>query len=141
QLEILGPHVRIATFQPSFPLKWKKRMEEVTDTLKKEGLQTSPFQDLVNAQQLPDSLGQDFFHFLIDSGTAVKVEDDRLVHETIFYDYLNRLKAAYPNGFSVQEAKEILEGSRKHVLPYLETLDKLNITSRDGSGRVWVAKK
>jgi selenocysteine-specific elongation factor len=141
QLEMTGPHVRLTTFQPSFPSKWKKRMEAVVTQLEKEGLQTSPFRDLLKNQQIPESLGADFFHFLTESGTGIKVEDDRLIHQAVFHDYLGRLKEAYPGGFSVQGAKEILEGSRKHVLPYLETLDKMNITARDGSNRVWVSKK
>ena len=141
KLELTGPYVKLAAFQPSYPTPWKKRMEVVVETLEKDGLQSPPFRELLEAQQIPDSIRADFFHFLIDSGTAVKVEDDRLIHHTVFHDYLSRLKEAYPNGFSVQEAKEILEGSRKHILPYLETLDKMNVTARDGSNRVWVTKR
>jgi selenocysteine-specific elongation factor len=141
KLEMNGPNIRLATFHPSYPNQWKKRLEEVVHTLKKEGLQTSPFPELIKTQQIPEAIGADFFHFLTESGMAIKVEEDRLLHESVFNDYLNRLKETYPYGFSVQEAKEILEGSRKHVLPYLEILDKMNFTTRDGSNRVWVSKK
>lgn len=133
-----GPYIRMASFEPHFPEEWKTRMQGVVNDLEDLGLDVIDFKELSDKQQIPVQLVKDLFHFLVETHQAVKLNSDRLIHQRVFQQFIGELKQHYPNGFDVQEAKTVLKGSRKQVIPFLEYLDEIKLTKRVGNSREWV---
>lgn len=129
--------VRLADFKPHYPEKWAKRLKAAEKTLEDQGLQPETWSSILEGSQLPDPLALDFRRYLIDTGITFPLGEDRLIHSEQFKSAVAALKGKTNDQFTVQEAKEILGLSRKHLIPLLELCDQLHLTKREDNVRVW----
>ncbi|MDN4523272.1 selenocysteine-specific translation elongation factor [Fictibacillus fluitans] len=133
--------IRNHSFAPHVPKEWEKRFDQLENLLLRQGVEAQPFSELYGEGQLPENLYRDYAGFLISSGAAYQLEDDRLIHALVVNRQMGALKKTFPESFSVQEAKAVLEVSRKYLIPYLELLDRIGYTLREEGRRRWKNKK
>ncbi|MGV3488641.1 MAG: selenocysteine-specific translation elongation factor [Tuberibacillus sp.] len=133
--------VRLADFQPHYPPKWEKRLDSVETELREQSLQPSPWTELISGAQLPEALANDFRKYLLENGMAYTLDGERLVSQIAVKTALSQLKKRTHNHFTVQEAKDILGLTRKHLIPLLELFDNNGWTKREGNERHWVKPK
>lgn len=132
----------IADFIPRFPKEWEKPLGKVIADLKNQGLQVEPWEKLVEKQGIPDNICDDFKYYLLQQGLAYKLDPSHLIHQDNLNEnvqYLHDQTAG--NAFTLQDAKRILDLSRKYLVPFLELLDNLKFTLRTGKERKWIRKK
>jgi selenocysteine-specific elongation factor len=129
-------------FEPHMPASWKKRMGAAVSALKQDGLSVRAWEDYASAEKLPAAEAGELRHYLLESKQAFAVEDKLLLHrETVRANAEALLQGTKGAAFNAQTAKAILEASRKTLIPFLELLDALGATRREGEGRVWLISK
>jgi selenocysteine-specific elongation factor len=130
--------VHMPDFVPYFPLKWEKRMLNVTTELEKMGLEPEDLFSLYIKQQLPEDLYTDFKYYLLTNEKAHVLFDEVVVSNKAFLNAVRVLKENTDEQFSVQEAKGVLHLSRKFLIPVLECIDTKGYTVRVEALRKWV---
>lgn len=124
-------------FIPHVPKNWQKRTENMLKDLKNDGLKVKHFDDYYTLAEIPESLKGDLKRFLEEQELIVPLDGQFYWHGDHFREAVDRLKKTTDINFEVGEAKEILGLSRKYMIPFLERLDAMGITSRVENKRVW----
>lgn len=129
--------VYLADFQPHVPKSWQKRADNMLEELKKDGMKVKYYKDYFAGSGIPDSLEADLRRFLEDQWLVVHLDDQFAYHGDVFKGAVEKLRNGTGAEFEVGDAKEILDLSRKYMIPFLEKLDTLKLTKRVENKRVW----
>ena len=85
---------------------------------------------------------RDVYRLLSETGTLVRLKTyDRnsnfVFHRDVLRDIKERLQERfpYPSEFAVSEVRDLLDATRKYVVPLLEHLDATGVTLRTGNVR------
>lgn len=132
--------VSLAEFSPHVPKNWAKRTENLLAELKKDELKVRYLKDYLSDAGIPDSLEGDLRRFLEDQELIVLLDDQFAYHGDVFKEAVHKLQTATGPEFEVGEAKEVLDLSRKYMIPFLEKLDAKGFTKRVENKRVWKNK-
>jgi selenocysteine-specific elongation factor len=137
-IRITDQFVHLPAFKPHYPNKWEKRMSQVASILEEKQLEPDDLLAIYQAHQLPENLYSDFKYFLINHDKALVLFDDVLIGKDTFNSAVDLLKSQTEQSFTVQEAKNVLNTSRKFLIPILECMDSKGYTVRDANLRKWV---
>jgi selenocysteine-specific elongation factor len=133
-------YLSLTAFEPQLPDKWKARMKEVVGQLEKDKLEVKSWDEYMNESKIPKELHDEFKHYLIQSREAYPLGEKLLVHKTAVDGSISLLQRdTNYQPFAIKDAKESLNLSRKFLIPFLELLDDLKVTKRDGDKREWVS--
>ncbi|HYK75319.1 MAG TPA: selenocysteine-specific translation elongation factor [Pseudoneobacillus sp.] len=132
--------VYLAYFKPHVSKNWLKRVENLVEDMKRDGLKTLPLVEYIKKAGIPDSLVLDLKRFLEEQEMIVPLDEQYYYHGVVFQKAVEDLKKGTEDEFEVGKAKEILDLSRKYMIPFLERLDKKNITKRLENKRIWTTK-
>ena len=128
--------IRLATHKPAGANR--ALLEQVRAAHLQAGLAPPTRADLLKLPQAQPAALAAVLRTLVEGGELVRVKDDlhfaaapyqQLVERTV--DHLQ----AHPN-ITTQQFKELMGGSRKYVIPFLEHLDETRVTLRVGEKRV-----
>lgn len=133
-----GAFIATSDFDPGFPEKWAKRMQQVVDTLVEQGIEVEQERFVFERAGLPVEYKQELKHFLIRSGKFIQLDDKHLVSEKAFYQTVLKLYEETAESFTLQDAKTILGLSRKYLVPFMELVDQKGYTKRQDDERTWV---
>ncbi len=137
QLEKRGQFIALSSFQPHFPKKWAKRMEQVVNEIDQGGVQVEGWEHIVTRAQLPPQIQEDLKHYLLRTNKAFAFDDKHLVLAKHLKAAVENLQKNTEDEFELQDAKAVLNLSRKYLVPFMELLDRLNLTVRKDSKRQW----
>ncbi|ULT59085.1 selenocysteine-specific translation elongation factor [Neobacillus drentensis] len=129
--------VSLAGFVPHVPKSWAKRAENLLQDLKKDGLKVRYLKDYFSAAGIPESIEYDLRKFLEDQHLLVQLDDQFAYHGDVFKEAVEKLQKGTSDEFEVGAAKDVLDLSRKYMIPFLERLDAKGITKRVENKRVW----
>jgi len=129
--------VSLATFVPYVPKSWAKRTENLLHDLKKDGLKVRYLKEYFSAAGIPDSIEYDLRKFLEDQNSLVQLDDQFAYHGEVFMEAVEKLESGTEAEFDVGAAKDVLDLSRKYMIPFLERLDAKGLTKRVENKRVW----
>jgi selenocysteine-specific elongation factor len=132
-----GQFVLLSSFTPHIPKNWQKRVENMIAEIKNDGLKVRYFNDYLKDAGLPDNLIGDIKKFLEEQGMIVMLDDQFAYHGEVFNDAVEKLRNNTGAEFEVGDAKEVLDLSRKYMIPFLERLDLKGLTKRVENKRVW----
>ena len=141
ELQRSGQFVALTLFDPHLPKKWRARMEQVIGSLEKDGFQAEKWEAYFTGSPLPKPEIAELTAYLLESGQAYRLREDTLIHRTAFEQALNQLRTNTGTSFDLKQAKEILNLSRKYMIPFLELLDELKFTRRSEDQRYWMEEK
>ncbi|MGM0900414.1 MAG: selenocysteine-specific translation elongation factor [Bacillota bacterium] len=133
-----GPNISLDNFQTRLPKQWEKKMTAVIRQLEEQGLEPQPIGELMNQTGMSTKLATEYLNYLKNEGIVEKLDEKHFIHHKVVSVSCNLLKNAYPNSFTLQEAKTILNTSRKYLVWFLELLDQKKWTVRDNNKRLWV---
>lgn len=136
-----GQFVAIPLFNPHLPQKWRVRMEQVIGSLEQDAFQAKKWEDYFLGTPLPKTEIAELTAHLLESNQAYRLREDTLIHQTAFDNALNQLRHQTDTCFDLKQAKEVLDLSRKYMIPFLELLDELNYTKRSEDQRYWTEDK
>jgi selenocysteine-specific elongation factor len=132
-----GQFVSLATFVPHVPKSWAKRTENLLEEIKKDGLKVRYLKDYFAGAGIPANLEHDLRRFLEDQGFIVMLDDQYAYQGEVFTQAVDKLRSGTGAHFEVGDAKEVLDLSRKYMIPFLERLDANGYTKRVENKRVW----
>jgi selenocysteine-specific elongation factor len=130
--------VFLGKFEPHVPKNWQKRVENMLEELKKDCLKVRYFTDYTESAGIPDSLVGDLKSYLEEQGLIVPLDGEYNWHGGYFNEAVKRLKEQTGTEFEVGDAKQVLDLSRKYLIPFLERLDALELTKRVDNKRIWL---
>lgn len=129
--------ISIHSFIPSVPKNWQKRTDNLLQKLEKDGYQVNALQDYFKAEQIPDHVSTDLKNYLEEQELIVSLDGQYYWHGDVFRHALDTLRENTGAEFAISEAKEALGMSRKLLVPFLEKLDRIQLTRRIDNKRVW----
>ncbi|MFD2443744.1 selenocysteine-specific translation elongation factor [Bacillus sp. CGMCC 1.16607] len=132
-----GSIVYLAEFVPHIEKNWQKRVENLLADLNKDGLKPSILADYLNKAGIPNSIIPDLKRFLEEQYLIVPLDDQYYYAGEVFQTAVEQLRKGTTSEFDVGQAKEILDLSRKYMIPFLERLDKMGLTKRVENKRIW----
>ncbi|WP_081954325.1 selenocysteine-specific translation elongation factor [Neobacillus niacini] len=132
--------VSLPSFVPEVPKSWQKRAENMLMELNKDALKVRYYKDYFSDSGIPDHLEADLRRFLEEQELVVHLDEQFAYHGEVFKEAVEKLRSGTGEEFEVGAAKEILDLSRKYMIPFLERLDSKGITKRVENKRVWQNK-
>lgn len=129
--------VSLADFVPHVPKSWEKRTENMLEELKKDGLKVRYLKDYFSKAGIPEILEFDLKRFLEDQALLVQLDEQFAYHGEVFSEAVDKLRSQTGLEFEVGDAKDVLELSRKYMIPFLERLDAKGLTKRVENKRAW----
>lgn len=138
-IKIINQYVALAHISPSLPPEWKTRLEHAEKELINQGAEVEKWSDLLHEYQIPSDIQKEFYYFLIQTERAFIFDDDRLISKTAA-DQARKKLEEHTNfkDFNLQTARDILQLTRKNLVPLLELFDDLGYTNRVGNMRTWI---
>lgn len=133
-----GQYLSHGTFQPHVPSNWEKRTENMLAALKADGTQVKYLDNYLSTAGIPETIQQDLVQFLVSQEQIVTLDKVYYWHGAVFFDAVKKLKQHTDKEFVVADAKDLLDLTRKYLIPFLETLDRLQLTKRVDNKRVWL---
>ncbi|HHP50849.1 MAG TPA: selenocysteine-specific translation elongation factor [Moorella mulderi] len=80
---------------------------------------------------------EEIIHYLVREGVLVRVGEEFCWHREALQEAIDKIKGLGKGGpFTLGEARDLLQSSRKYVLPLLEYLDQIKVTKRIGDKRI-----
>lgn len=131
-------YIHLPNFKPVIPRQIKKQVDDALQILKNNQITVQPIH-----KYFPKIKQKDFNDILIylqEHHFIVNLFDDYFIHHDVFKKNMKQLKMKHPIEFSLKDAKEVLNVSRKYLIPFLETLDRMNFTKREEQMRKWIIK-
>jgi len=130
-------YIALHGFVPHVPTNWKKRTENMLEKLKIDGFAVRYLVDYFKEDGIPDHLMNDLKRFLEDQELIVSLDGQYFWYGEIFREAVRKLRSGTGTEFEIVEAKDILGLSRKLMIPFLEKLDRLQLTKRMENKRIW----
>ncbi|WP_201713939.1 selenocysteine-specific translation elongation factor [Rossellomorea arthrocnemi] len=130
--------IHLEGFSPRLPPEWEKRCTQLLSFLESDGTQVKDMEEYFKQVGIPGKWYSDFYHFFVQEKKIVPLDDRKAYSIQVFYDLILRLKKGTDEVFHVGEAKEVLGLSRKYMIPFLEKLDKEELTVRIDGKRKWI---
>lgn len=140
-VKIIDQYVALADVTPTLPPEWKIKLEGAEKALQQQGLEVEIWSELLNKHQIPSELQKEFYFFLIETGRAYVLDDERLIlKEAVDQAKSNLADHTKLEDFNLQTARDSLQLTRKNLVPLLELFDRLGYTKRSGNMRTWINK-
>ena len=137
-IKLSGQVVVLADFVPQLIGEQQKIARQIEKIYRERSCQPPGWPELVKQMGIDESQAQEVREFLFRQGTLIKITDELYFHATVF-DQIKKLIKNYlqeKKEISIGEARDLLNTSRKYVLPLFEYLDREHLTLRVGDKRV-----
>jgi selenocysteine-specific elongation factor len=136
EVEVVGSVARVAQWAPSLAGADGARADEILAELRR-GWHEPP-----SAAELTTRFGPrapDVLRFLERRGDVVQIADGRYYLSDAVRELVDMLRGRMETGkaYGPAEIRDMLGSSRKYLIPFLEYCDRIGVTRRESSGRVW----
>jgi selenocysteine-specific elongation factor len=130
--------VRLAGYRPKLSAAEEDLKAKIEQAYRESGFQPPSPEAVLGGQKVDRKLGQAVFRRLVDDGILIKVGEDVFLHRESHQAMRDRIVAHFQKqpSINVGTMKELFGVSRKYAIPYLEYLDTIRITRRQGDERV-----
>ena len=129
-IKIHEEYISLYNFEPTLSESLKKTVSILESKLIQQNLNPETWQDLIKDTGIKETDANEIYNFLLNSGKILKLTDKIVIHQKAFSnlknlitDYLQKHEK-----ITLQEAKEILQVSRKYLVPLMELLDQEKVT-------------
>ncbi|WP_035324307.1 selenocysteine-specific translation elongation factor [Peribacillus kribbensis] len=133
-----GTTLAWSEFHPHIPGGWNKRADSLLKEIVGQRYIPIDFQEQFAASGIPQQLKTDLLRYWVDRQILTELNDQLVLGKDTFNQAVSLLKNHFPAGFETGEAKELLQLSRKHLIPFLEKMDSEHITTREENKRHWL---
>ncbi|MFC0274076.1 selenocysteine-specific translation elongation factor [Metabacillus herbersteinensis] len=130
-------YVYLSSFKPHFPSTWRKKMEQLLSILSADQLSVKSWREYYEKVGIPAAIATELKQFLLENEFAFTLDEKSIVSKEAYELAVHQLKEGTEENFTIKDAKELLKVSRKHLVPFLELLDKTNQTVRLKDIRKW----
>ncbi|NIK10959.1 selenocysteine-specific translation elongation factor [Alkalibacillus almallahensis] len=127
--------VKLPEFEPYIPSEIKEAVNRGLNYLYEDGLTVKEWGTYF--PELEAATLESLKNYCLSKQLVIQLTEELVVHYDCFYRAVQSLYHAFPNQFSLKDAKEQLQVSRKYLIPFLETCDQLEKTRREEQYRYW----
>ncbi|PRR72906.1 selenocysteine-specific translation elongation factor [Neomoorella humiferrea] len=132
--------VALAGFKPDLTPKQKELLEGIAAYYRTARWQPPDFKGVAANFKVQPSELEELLHYLVREGVLVKINEEFYWHREAFEEAVNVVRELGRTGpFGLAEVRDALGSSRKFILPFLEYLDRLKLTRRQGDKRIFIA--
>jgi len=140
-IKVVDQYIALDYFKPSLPPTWKTELKQIESMLRQQGMEVEKWHDLLQPYDIPSHIEKDFYNFLLEEKKAFIFDENRLISS----EAVERAQQVLAEGtqyedFSLQTARNILQLTRKNLIPMLELLDRLGYTRRVDNIRQWIKR-
>lgn len=130
-------NIRLSTHQVALQVDLQAVKEKIADIYETTGLTPPFFRDVCLELEVDQKTGRDVLQMLIDEKRVVKTKDDLYFHISAIMQLENQLVdfLVKSGEITTPQFKEMIQISRKYVIPLIEYFDSVNVTIRVGDTR------
>jgi selenocysteine-specific elongation factor len=130
--------VRLGTHHPTLSGAEEGLKAKIEAAYRGAGFQPSTPDGVLAGLQADRKLAQAVFRRMVDDGVLVKVKEELFLHRERYQELRERVLAHFRTQprINVGTMKDLFGVSRKYAIPFLEHLDDIRITRRQGDERV-----
>lgn len=140
RMQLTASTVALAGFKPEFSSRQEELLQALVERYRSARWQPPTFNEVGTAYNLTPEELEELLHYLTREGVLVKINDEFYWHREAFVSAREIVKSLGQGGpFGLAEVRDALGSSRKFVLPFLEYLDRIKFTRRQGDRRVVIA--
>ncbi|MDS1030822.1 selenocysteine-specific translation elongation factor [Bacillota bacterium LX-D] len=139
-LRVENNYVALKGFIPTPSLKEQKLLERIAAEYLSAVFQPPLWSEVLRKLALSEDEGNELLKYLLWKKTLYKIDEELYFHQQSIKGAQELLKQYIEEHGSIQlsEARDLLQSSRKYVLPLLEYFDKIKFTKRIQDKRVLV---
>ncbi|GGC88866.1 selenocysteine-specific translation elongation factor [Thalassobacillus devorans] len=138
ELKAFGQYFALPSFAPYFPKEWADHFHALEKQWRQDGLEVKTWNSYGVELGVPDSWMQELKLFYLQQNLAWELDGKHLVHIQPVRESFEQLYHETEEAFSLKEAKEVFQVSRKYLVPLLENGDEAGVTIRIENGRKWL---
>ncbi len=138
ELEAYGQFFALPSFTPCFPKEWAERFRALEKQWRQDGLEVKTWNAYGEEMDVPDSWVQELKLFYLQQDLAWELDGKHLVHIKPVRKSFEQLYHETEEAFSLKEAKDVFQVSRKYLVPLLENADERGMTLRIDNRRKWL---
>ncbi|NLW07144.1 MAG: selenocysteine-specific translation elongation factor [Clostridia bacterium] len=139
KIKVTATAVVLADFTPVFTPKQKELLQLLAAKYQSAGWQPPAFNELLTEYGINGEELEELLHYLCREEVLVKINDVFYWHREAFEAACTEVKKVAAAGpFGLAEIRDALGSSRKYVLPFLEYLDQIKVTRRQGDKRIYI---
>ncbi len=130
--------VRLAAHRPTLSAAEEEFKAKIETAYRAAAFQPPAPEGVLGSLQAERKLLQAVFRRMVDDGILVKVKEDIFLHREHYQQLRERVLAHFQaqSSINVGTMKDLFGVSRKYAIPFLEHLDDVRITRRQGDERV-----
>jgi selenocysteine-specific elongation factor len=130
--------VRLAEHRPTLSAAEEELKAKIEAAYRTAGFQPATPDGVLASLGAERKLFQAVFRRMVDDGILVKVKDDIFLHRERYQEMRERVLSHFRTqpSINVGTMKDLFGVSRKYAIPFLEHLDDVRITRRQGDERV-----
>jgi selenocysteine-specific elongation factor len=136
-IDVDGQVVRIAGFTPELSSDQSERVDKLIKRFERDPYAPPSVKESIQA------VGEEVYRYLVSSDTLVPVTEDVVFHRA-GYDQILKATKQYieeNDAVTIAELRDHFKTSRKYVLAFMEHLDAIGVTEREGDHRRLVVPK
>jgi selenocysteine-specific elongation factor len=128
-----GVAIRRSTHRPALPPHLQPAGAKL-----RAALAAKPLEPPSRKELTPDHPTVQALRFLLQSGEAIEIGDELVLHADHYHRAVDQIRAHIQKhgGASVSELRQVLNTSRRIMVPLLEKLDRDGVTLRQGDKRI-----
>ncbi len=137
QVRVSGERVGLSGRGPKLSKNEQKLLEQLVDSLRRAGFPPPSVQELQAAAVKNRDAVPQLLALAATDGVLVEVAAGYYLHESTDQALKEKLAQplSEPDGLTAAGIRDILGGTRKHIIPYCEYLDRTGFTRRAGDHR------
>ncbi len=143
QLKVKDDWISLYDFHPHIPDELQEKSQRLLKYLEDAGVQVPEWDELLAKAdvQIKPGQGEDLKSYFIIADVLVQLNDRMVLSRRVMEEKIKEMKEheATREFFSPAEAKEVLQVSRKYLIPFLELLDEEGYTARHENKRRWLS--
>ncbi|MDD2370901.1 MAG: selenocysteine-specific translation elongation factor [Firmicutes bacterium] len=138
KLELVGEIIKETGYNVSLTDEDTKIIDRILTLYNKDGLNSKNIKETSEFLKMPVEIYLKYHNFLLETGKLVKIDENIYLSSTVYEEAIKKIIDYFLiNEFiEISSAKDLLNTSRKYIVPFLEHLDYKKITRRVENKRV-----
>ena len=138
QVAVTRDKVRLAGYRPTLSPEEEALKARIDQAFRDAAFQPPTLESLCGALKVDRRVAHGVFRRLVDDGVLVRLAEDMFLHRDAYHGLQTRVREHFQKTprINVATMKDLFGISRKYAIPFLEHLDDIRVTRREGDERV-----
>jgi selenocysteine-specific elongation factor len=135
---IYNETIALPSIRTALGAREKDMWQHICQQMQQAGIETPPWEKLLPSKtNTAAEVSVDLQRWLVRRGKIVPLDEGRFLDHASFQKAVLTLQEQTDKTFSIQEARDVFNTSRKYLIPFLEAVDREGYTLREDGARRW----